>query len=103
MTLFLSQSRSILPKPIKGNDIFSLLIVNQADTMVLLTAFFMLTTWLEEKERRRHMQWHVNLFILAMWLQEIRRMQWQVNLSDIPEHALLQPMEHFPHVILGAA
>ena len=62
---------------------FSLLIVNQAYTMVLLTAFFILATWLEEKERERRMRWHVNL-------------------PDIPDH--LQPVEHFfPHVIpIGA-
>ena len=53
---------------------FSLLIVNQANTMVLLTAFFILATWLEEKERERRMRWHVNL-------------------PDIPDH--LQPVEHF--------
>ena len=72
--------------------------------MVLLTAFFVLTTWSEEKERKRRMQRYDNLFILAMWLEEIRRhMQWQVNLLDIPEHAQLQPVEHFPHVISRAA
>ena len=62
---------------------FSLLIVNQANTMVLLTAIFILATWLEEKERERRMRWHVNL-------------------PDIPDH--LQPVEHFfPHVIpIGA-
>ena len=61
---------------------FSLLIVNQANTMVLLTAFFILATWLEEMERKRRMRWHVNL-------------------PDIPEHAQLQSVEHFffPHVI----
>ena len=49
--------------------------------MVLLTVFFMLTCWLGEMERRRRMQWHVNL-------------------PDIPEHAQFQPVEHFfPHVI----
>ena len=58
---------------------FSLLIVNQANTLVLLTAFFILATWLEEKERERRMRWHVNL-------------------PDIPDH--LEPVEHFfPHVI----
>ena len=67
--------------------------------MVLLTAFFMLTTWLEEKERKRRiqrdlsMQWDVEFFILSMWLQEIiRHMQWQANLLD----AEPQPVEHFP-------
>ena len=60
---------------------FSLLIVNKVNTMVLLTAFFILASWLEEMERGRRMRWHVNL-------------------SNIPEHAQLQPVEHFfPHVI----
>ena len=60
---------------------FSLLIVNQAYTMVLLTAFFVLATWLEEMERKTRMRWHVNL-------------------PDIPGHAQLQPVEHFfPYVI----
>ena len=69
--------------------------------MVLLTAFFMLTTWLEEKERKRRMQWDLSMqrdlefFILSMWLEEIiRHMQWQANLLDI--HAEPQPVEHFP-------
>ena len=33
-------------------------------------------------------------------MERRRRMRWQVNLPDIPEHAQLQPVEHFfPHVI----
>ena len=80
-------------KPIKGDDFSSLLIVNQANTMVLLTAFFMLTTWLEEKERERRIQRYLNLVILVVWLEEIRRhMQLQDNLLD----AEPQPVEHFP-------
>ena len=81
------------PKPIKGNDFFSLLIVNQASTMVLLTAFFMLAPWLEEKERERRIQRYLNLIILVVWLEEIRRhMQWQDNLHN----AEPQPVGHFP-------
>ena len=75
-TLILYQSRSILPKPIKGGDFSLLSLVNQAKTIVLLTVFFMLATWLKEMERRR-------------------RMQWYVNLPNIPEHAQLQPVEPF--------
>ena len=91
--LFLCQSRSILPKPIKGDEFSSLLIVIQTSTMVLLTAFFMLTTWLEEKERERRIQRYLNLVIWAVWIEEIRRhMQWEDNLLD----AEPQPAEPFP-------
>ena len=61
--------------------------------MVLLTAFFMEATWLEEKERERRIQRYLNLAILVAWLEEIRRhMQWEDNLL----HADPQPAEPFP-------
>ena len=92
-TLFLCQSRSILPKAYKKQRFSSLLIVNQASTMVLLTAFFMLTTWLEEKERERRIQRYLNLVMLVVWLEEIRRnMEWEDNLL----HADPQPGEPYP-------
>ena len=61
--------------------------------MILLTAFFMLASWLEEKERERRIQRYLNLVILVVWLEEIRRhIQWQDNLlNDEP-----QPVEDFP-------
>ena len=61
--------------------------------MVLLTAFFMLASWLEEKERERRIQRYLNLVILVVWLEEIRRhMQWQDNLPNDEPH----PVEDFP-------
>ena len=60
--------------------------------MVLLTAFFMLAPWLEEKERERRIQRYLNLVILVALLEEIRRyMQWQDNLLNDEPH----PVEDF--------
>ena len=57
--------------------------------MVLLTAFFMLTTWLEEKERERRIQRYLNLVMSVVWLEDIRRhMQREDNDP--------QPVEPFP-------
>ena len=86
------------PKFIKGDAFSSLLIVNQGSTMVLLTAFFMVATWLEEKERERRIQRYLNLVILVALLQEIRRyMQWEDNLLHVdPQPADPQPAEPFP-------
>ena len=43
----------------------------------------MLTTWLEEKEREKRIQRYLNLVMLAVWIEEIRRhMQWEDNLLD---------------------
>ena len=81
------------PKCIKGGDFSSLLIVNQASTMVLLTAFFMVASWLEEKERERRLQRYLNLVMLVALLEEIRRhMQWEDNLVIADP----QPAEPFP-------
>ena len=86
------------PKPIKTARFSSLLIVNQASTMVLLTAFFMVATWLEEKERERRIQRYLNFAILVAWLEELRgHMEWEDNLLHAdPQTADPQPAEPFP-------
>ena len=53
----------------------------------------MLASCLEEKERERHIQRYLNLVILVVWLEEIRRhMQWQDNLLNDEPHSV----EDFP-------
>ena len=52
--------------------------------MVLLTTFFAVATWLEEKERQRRLQRYLNLVILVTWLETLRRqMVWEDHLADI--------------------
>ena len=52
--------------------------------MVLLTAFFAVATWLEEKERERRLRQYLNLVILVTWLETLRRqMEWEDHLADI--------------------
>ena len=60
--------------------------------MVLLTAFFAVATWLEEKERERRLRQYLNLVILVTWLETLRRqMEWEDPLADIYEDP--QPVE----------
>ena len=52
--------------------------------MVLLTAFFAVATWLEEKERERRLRQYLNLVILVTWLETLRRqMVWEDHLANI--------------------
>ena len=52
--------------------------------MVLLTAFFAVATWLEEKERERRLRQFLNLVILVTWLETLRRqMVWEDHLANI--------------------
>ena len=63
--------------------------------MVLLTAFFAVATWLEEKERQRRLRQYFSLVILVTWLETLRRqMLWEDHLADIYEEP--QPAEPFP-------
>ena len=54
--------------------------------MVLLTAFFAVATWLEEKEIERRLRQFFNLVVLVKWLETLRRqMLWEDHLADIYE------------------
>ena len=85
-----------MSNPYKNDGAFSsLLIVNQASTMVLLTAFFAVATWLEEKERERRLRQYLNLVILVTWLETLRRqMVWEDHMADI--YGDPQPVETVP-------